>query len=30
MAAAAAAHEPVTIFMVIVQKWSDGTPNRSM
>jgi hypothetical protein len=30
MAADAAAYEPVTIFMVIVQKWSDGSPNRSM
>lgn len=30
MAADAAAYKPVTIFMVIVQKWSDGTPNRSM
>jgi hypothetical protein len=30
MAADAAAYEPVTIFMVVVQKWSDGTPNRGM
>ncbi len=30
MAADAAAYEPVTVFMVIVQKWSDGTPNRRM
>lgn len=30
LAADAAAYKPVTIFMVIVQKWSDGTPNRSM
>lgn len=30
MAADAAAYKPVTIFMVIVQKWSDGSPNRSM
>jgi hypothetical protein len=30
MAADAAAYEPVTIFMVVVQKWSDGTPSRSM
>ena len=30
MAADAAAYAPVTIFMVVVQKWSDGTPNRSM
>jgi hypothetical protein len=30
MAADAAAYEPVTIFMVVVQKWSDGSPNRSM
>lgn len=30
MVADAAAYKPVTIFMVIVQKWSDGTPNRSM
>lgn len=30
LAADAAAYEPVTIFMVIVQKWSDGSPNRSM
>lgn len=30
MAADAAAYKPVTIFMVVVQKWSDGTPNRSM
>lgn len=30
MAADAATYKPVTIFMVIVQKWSDGTPNRSM
>jgi hypothetical protein len=29
MAADAAAYAPVTIFMVVVQKWSDGTPNRS-
>ena len=28
MAADAEAYAPVTIFMVIVQKWSDGTPNR--
>lgn len=28
MAADAKAYAPVTIFMVIVQKWSDGTPNR--
>jgi hypothetical protein len=30
MAADAAAYKPVTVFMVIVQKWSDGSPNRSM
>lgn len=30
LAADAAAYEPVTIFMVVVQRWSDGTPNRSM
>ena len=30
MAADAVAYAPVTIFMVVVQKWSDGTPNRSM
>lgn len=30
MAADAAAYKPVTIFMVVVQKWSDGTQNRSM
>ncbi|MFZ0498456.1 MAG: hypothetical protein WAU49_13825 [Steroidobacteraceae bacterium] len=30
MAADDAAYKPVTIFMVVVQKWSDGTPNRSM
>ena len=30
MAADDAAYKPVTVFMVIVQKWSDGTPNRSM
>ena len=23
-------YSPTTIFMVVVQKWSDGTPNRSM
>ncbi|MGH8201604.1 MAG: hypothetical protein ACREVO_14785 [Steroidobacteraceae bacterium] len=28
MAADSAAYAPVTIFMVVVQKWSDGTPNR--
>jgi hypothetical protein len=28
MAADAKAAKPVTIFMVIVQKWSDGSPNR--
>lgn len=27
MAADAKAYKPVTIFMVIVQKWSDDTPN---
>ncbi len=30
MAADDAAYKPVTVFMVVVQKWSDGTPNRSM
>jgi hypothetical protein len=30
VAADDAAYKPVTVFMVVVQKWSDGTPNRSM
>jgi hypothetical protein len=30
VAADAGAYEPVTIFMVVVQKWSDGTANRRM
>jgi hypothetical protein len=30
MAADDVAYKPVTVFMVVVQKWSDGTPNRSM
>lgn len=30
MMADAANYAPVTIFAVVVQKWSDGTPNRSM
>jgi hypothetical protein len=30
MVADDAAYKPVTIFMVVVQKWSDGSPNRSM
>jgi hypothetical protein len=30
MVADAEAYEPATIFMVVVQKWSDGSPNRSM
>ena len=29
LAADAAAYRPTTIFMVVVQKWSDGTRNRS-
>ena len=29
MAADSNAYAPVTIFMVVVQKWSDGTPNRT-
>jgi hypothetical protein len=30
MAADATAYAPVTIFMVVVQKWSDGTPSPGM